>query len=733
MRGTRRFCLFASAAALTGVVAVDVTAAYAQTGIEEIVVTARKRAESLQEVPAAVTALSSETLRKAQVFDVSEIAQRTPSFTYQELVVQEQELFIRGIGTVRLDAATADSSVGLFLNEVYIGRRGTATPPVFDMERVEVLRGPQGTLYGRNVVGGAINFITARPQRETAGGGSIGYGNYNAINADAFITGPLGDKAAGRIAVQTRHRDGFGKNIRINQELENLESYAGRATLQIDASDRVEILLVADFSKDDSNGTVRHAVDDPTAPGIGRITAVISPDVRHSESPYPQYAERETAGLTAKVDWETSIGDVTYVAAWRYGDVGNLFTQAGAGSPPSLTDSQVEEIEDYNGYTQEIRLSSSLGDKARLITGLYYLYEGVDRTDSNTANSFLPGGPRSTRDVLDGKYTFFQEGVTENYAVFGELEYDLMPNLTLSVGARYTIDQKEFDNNAVAISFGPPGSVLAPAPLTEPHRISVSEEWAELTPRFALEWKASDDALIYGSITKGFKGGGWQGKAANAAAAATTYQPEFAWNYEVGAKTDWADGRVRLNLAAFYTDFTDLQVEQLDQVLLTLVISNAANAEIRGLEAEATVQLADGLQLWGVLSLLDTEYVNYVVPATGVSNDGNKLQRTPDYQFNVGIDYTVPVSAGYALDLRVDYSYQDKIFWNPENTYDEPAIGLLDARIGFGPTDGSWEVAVWGKNLTDEIYRQSTLPFLGDILSKFGPPATYGVQLSARF
>ena len=197
-------------------------------GLEEIVVTARKKAESLQNVPIAVTAIDGDALRASAMTDISDLASRTPSFTFQQQNALEQELFIRGIGTVRLNSATADPSVGVFLDEVYIGRRGTATPPIFDLERVEVLRGPQGTLFGKNVVGGAISFITARPRDEFEGYASVGMGNYGAIASQGYVTGALSDKVKARLSLYQNHHDGYSKNIVNGQELEDLESYAGR-------------------------------------------------------------------------------------------------------------------------------------------------------------------------------------------------------------------------------------------------------------------------------------------------------------------------------------------------------------------------------------------------------------------------------------------------------------------------------------------------------------------------
>ncbi len=728
--GRLSLCAASAVAALTAG-----SSAWAQQ-IEEVIVTARKREENVQSIPVAVTAIGGESLKAAAITDLSQIAARIPSFTYQQQNSMESEMFIRGVGSVRLNGATADPSVGTFLDEVYIGRRGSATPPIFDLARVEVLRGPQGTLFGKNIVGGAISLITAKPEPIVGGSGSISYGNYNAITTQAHITGPLTDNAAIRIALYQNSHDGYAKNIVIGQELEDLESYAGRISVSWDPSDTFKVLVTADISSDEGGGPSRHAVDDPTKPGFGFITPNLrSQDPRTNESPYPQYARRNTRGLTGRADWDIGDYTVTYVSAIREGEGRNRWTQAGAGSPPSITDSTLTQAEDYRGITQEIRLASPRSDRLRWLAGLYYLNEQTDRSSRNTAKSYLPGGAGSTRDSLDGDNIFVGFGESKNYAIFGEANFDVTPDLTLTVGGRYTWDKKSFQSRGEVLSLGPVGlpNTLSPSPLLSPYNISVAKDWAEFTPKVSLDWKMAPGKMLYASASKGFKGGGWQGAAANAAGASKAYEPETAWNYEAGFKTDWFDRRLRVNVAAFYTSFKDLQVELLDDVNLTLVIANAANAKIKGVEVETQAQLTREFSIFASGSVLDAKYDDYIDPLRGINYGGNKIQRTPDYQFNVGADWRREVSGEYEVAAHVEYSYQDDIFWGPEETNMEDGYGQLDARISFGRLDRGWNIALFGKNLTDKLYRASIIPFVGDEVSLFGPPRTYGVRLSGRF
>lgn len=700
--------------------------------LDNLVITARKREENLQDVPIAVTGIGSEELREEQITDLSEIAAKVPSFTFQSQNSMESEMFIRGVGSVRLNGATSDPSIGTFLNEVYVGRRGAATPPIFDLARVEVLRGPQGTLFGKNIVGGAINLITAAPKDEFDAGGSISLGNYSSVLAEGFVTGPISENMSGRLAVYREAHDGYATNIINGQELEDKNAFAGRGSLLWDISDDITLSLIADYSQDRAGGPNRHAVDDPNQAGFGFITPNIPEDPRVNVSPYQQYADRDTAGLTGRLDWDFGPVALTYLSAVRYGEGDGRWTQAGAGSPPSLTDSTLTQHEMYQGLTQELRLTSDPDNRFRWIVGGYFLNENVTRTSQNTAISFLPGGPGGTRDSLDGDNIFVGHSGTKSYALFGEAEYDITDTLTLAVGGRYTTDEKELRSQAIVLDVGMPGDLFSPAPLQSPYDVSVDESWSEFTPKIALNWQATEDALVYASYASGYKGGGWQGATANAIAASTAYNPENAATYEIGLKADWFENRLRTNLAAFYTDFSDLQVELLDDVNLTLVVANAADAVIQGFEFEVSGKPTDWLNLFASGSLLDTEYKDYIDPLRGIDYSGNELQRTPEYQFAVGGNVRQPLNDAIDFVAALNYSYQDQMFWGPDNTNFEDGYGILNGRIGVEAADGKWKLSLWGKNMADELYRVSIIPFVGDEVSVFGAPQTYGVRLSVR-
>lgn len=715
--------------------------------IEEVLVSARRRGdERLQDVPIAVSVLTEEALRKASIVDLAEVAARTPSFTFGQQIGNQHEVVIRGIGTLRLTGSAAEPSVGLFIDEVYVGRRGTATPPLFDLERVEVVRGPQGTLYGKNVVGGAVNLITARPNRESSARVAAAYGQFDTFGGrdiwegSGYITGGLGDAGAGRLAVYYRNHDGYSRSTLLNEQLDDQDTYALRGSLAYEPSEALDIHVTADFSHNESNGQSRRAVDDPSIPGFGAVvgSGLLSPNVRESDAPWEQFEDQDVAGLTARFDYQLGGGNtLTYLSAVRYGDFSGRYSLVGTRSPPSLTDAANGQHEKYVGVTQDLRLSSAADATGplRWVAGLYFLREATNIIDNSMATTSLSVlGPGSVGDILDGEFIYDQENITKSAAAYGELTWSMTERLGLTVGGRYTYDDKEYRNRSECLDFGAqPDFIFCVAPLgAEVWNIRTSKDWSEFTPKASLDWHASDNALLYVSAARGFKGGGWQGKPGTEAAALLPYDPEIAWTYEAGAKTEWANGRARANIAIFHTDFDDLQVEQLDDAGLALIIDNAASASIDGVELELLFRPWSALQVWFGGSYLDTEYEDFIDSA-GNDLSGNQLARTPEYMFSGGMDYNVALTSVLTLDARIEYQWQDDMPWLVENTVYEDSYGLLDARVALGAHNEGWEIALFGKNLTDELYRVDAIPFLGDVFSRFGAPRSYGVQFSKSF
>jgi iron complex outermembrane receptor protein len=273
-----------------------------------------------------------------------------------------------------------------------------------------------------------------------------------------------------------------------------------------------------------------------------------------------------------------------------------------------------------------------------------------------------------------------------------------------------------------------PDDTTPTTPLQENYSTPYGATFKKTTPQATLEWTPNEDLFLYGTVSTGFKGGYFQDTASNAIGAGISTRPEEVINYELGIKSDFAGGRARLNAAAFYMDYTDLQLEQTNQDCLCNIAENASDADITGVEVEFTFAVTEALLINISGTALDLEYVDFV-QATGVDSSGNVLQRAPESMYGAYLDWSI----GSNLNLFVNYAYQGELFWEPLNVNVEDSYGLLDARLTFAPESASWAVSVWGKNVTDELYRVNIIPFFGEEISQFGPPATYGVDFSYSF
>lgn len=701
--------------------------AFAQVegGLEEIVVTAQKRVESLQVVPIAVTAISGDALQNMQAFDVADLATRAPSLLFQQSTTVNQELSIRGIGTVGEFGSSVDPSVATFTDEIYIGRMGVATTDFFDIERIEVLRGPQGTLFGKNVVGGAISVHTAKPEHDPSAKLRVGYGNYQSSLVNGHVTGSLADGVAGRFSAHFRDRaDGYAYNAYRREEIETLTAYAARGQLLFDGRDDMQVVLRADVSHDEGDGKGRRAFDNPFLPGVGPVTGWYpDSDVRKIYNVNEQGHDRDVWGASATLDWELGLGTITSITAYRSANALNILDQFSAPQPPALAASYLVFDEEYEAFSQEIRLASNSTGRFSWIGGLYFLSEETTNDDDNYSGPFWLGGPAVN-------YHYLNHNETINYGVFGQAAWHFTDNLAFTVGARYTVDSKEYTTTADAIRIGggiPRATILVPYPTQR-----MSQDWEKLTPKFSLEWQAADDVFLYASANNGFKGGGWQGKPASAAAANVSFNPEIAWSYEIGAKTEWFENRMRANVAAFYIDYQDLQVRSVNAECVCIVVSNAGDAKINGIELELQGYLNDNFNVWLSGAYLDTEYVDYV-DSLGIVFSGNTMQRAPEFSFYAGGEFTFPKLGPWDLSMRVDYRWQDKMFWAVENTNFEPSFGQWGARISYTSPDRRYSISLWGKNLTDEIYRERVSALFGDEYSTMGPPRFYGAEFTMNF
>jgi iron complex outermembrane receptor protein len=744
LRRTVTQCLLAAAG--TAALAPHATAQdAARGGLEEIIVTAQKRVESAQEVPIALSVFSASDLRAANIRRIEEIVLRTPNFTMMRVNVGEPQFYIRGVGS-NSDSAAGDPTVGVFQDEIYIGRISGAAFDVFDMERVEVLRGPQGTLFGRNTSGGAVNFVPMRPEQDFYGSAELSLGNYDSIEARAVLNGGLSDTLAGRLSVSHREHSGYSENITTGAELDDEDNWSARGQLLFEPSDATRLLLAYDYVKDDNAGNARVPYPVfPTTTQVGALNQVATAallrlwtpgqDVRKSYSVPESFQERDIDGLTVRFENDASYGSWTLLGGWRKVDLSwyeDLDGLKPFGPPTTGWVLQNRDIADEEAeqYSIEARLASPADSRMKWVAGLYYFTEEVKRDETfRTQFSLLP--------IAGGDVTFIQDVDSSTYAAFGQLTYPVTDALSVTAGLRYSNDEK--DAHQVALNNVPsdttPGIPLFPG---QPYDVTASDSWDSTTGKLAVDYRLGAGHLLYASASKGFKSGIYPSQNNVVQNVGEATPPEEVWSYEAGAKTEWFDNTLRVNLAVFYMDYEDLQLFRLSPQLVLLTFTE--DTTNKGAELEIVAAPAEGLQTG-----LNFAYLNAEVD--GGANDGAELPRAPEYTVGGFAQYEWPFAGG-SMALRADFKWTDDYRTEIAYVTDPPtptspasdaanariteieSFALLDARLSYALGEGNLEFSLWGKNLTDEEYPTHIIPFLGNGFSIFAPPRTYGVSVA---
>jgi iron complex outermembrane receptor protein len=720
----------------------------AGAAIEEIIVTAQKRSESLQEIPVAVTAFTGKTIEQQRITDLGVIASKTPNFSIGQQSPTQPELTIRGIGSTDREAGS-ERSVVVFVDHVYIGRAGASTFDFFDLERIEVLRGPQGTLYGRNVVGGAVNLITNRASHDFGGKAQVTGGSDSLAEAKGVVTGGLTDNLAGRASFSFTGRDGFYHNNQFDKDSNDLQTSSLRGQLLYEPGDSLSARFTLEYSKDEVDGvaskiTQGEASDEDFAAALAPFGAYVpDSDIFATDNNKFGDIERDSVALYAQVDWTLASGNVlTFLPAYRINNLDEFRDLAGiplVGSGPDSKGFESTAIneEEYTAASVELRLASGDENSAlQWIAGLYYSQEDIDRTQirERQANTSF------SRPLFD------QQVVSTSYAAFGELSFDITDTVTIAGGIRYTDDDKDFDvevsNTLSAAEQAAIEAELGRAtslnPATEEYITAVSDGWEKVTYKLSLDWQITDDFLLYAIGSTGYKSGGFNGLAASQELAELSFFEETVENIEIGFKGAFFDNRLQTNLNVFKMDFEDLQLRdrQLlipgDETSAVITIVNAGKAENKGVEFEFIFEPIDNLTFDGNFAVLDTEIVE--VEDGSNLEVGTELPRAPGESWHLGGQYTLGLSSA-DLIFRLDYHQVGDFFFdiNEQDAGAEGSYSLIDARVAYGAP--SWDLAIWGKNLGDEEYRthvQSVRDSRAG-LSQIGNPRTYGVTFTYHF
>ncbi len=697
--------------------------------LDEVIVTAQRREQSLQEVPVAITAFSAETLERTAATGIQDVVGKAPGVTLTQFNIGEPQIFIRGVGTTS-DSAASDPSIGVSIDEVSIGRAGASALAFLDIQRVEVLRGPQGTLYGRNASGGALNIYTNRPVFEDTTQLTARAGSFGEYGVEGVINRVMDDNTAGRLAFRYNTNDGYAENVPTGKGLEGGTSWGLRGTV-LHTTGPWKFVVGLDYSEDDMDGHARIPVTtSSTAPAfVALINSLRSGlDVRQSYSSPDNYQQRTNFGVTARVERETEAFDFVSLTSYRDNNYSWRDNLGGLPFPgfPLLVDDRASE--DASQFSQEFRLTSKPGSTINWVAGVYGFQENVQRGERFIVNAALPIAPPN----FGGDVDFLQSGTNTSYAVFGQANIPFASIWELTLGARWTHDRRDISQTAIDNDRGanpPAGIPLGPG--GSPYSVEADATFEEPTWKLALSVEPIPDIRLYASFDRGYKAGSFVSTAQSAAQASTPIRSELLDNYEIGLKSTVLDGRLRFNAAAFQLDYQDLQVYEL--LGLNLVTSNA-EAEVKGFEIETALAVSSNITVGGSYTSLDAKYTsNAVSGASVLPYNGLTLPRSPDSQYTLYIDSEWDVAGG-VLAARADYQWQDDFFFDPSNNPEvlSPAHGLASAFISYGTANGL-KLAVYGKNLGDEEYQTHIIKNVGIGFSVFGAPRSFGVALSKKF
>ena len=728
--------------------AADAAAASDAPTVEEIVVTAQKRAENLQDVPIAITALTGETLQNQRVGNLLGLSGLAPGLQIKtDDNAANPRIFIRGVGVNDFNPSTA-SAVGIYVDGVYVASPLAQLASFYDLQQVEVLRGPQGTLYGRNTTGGAINVVTRKPSDSLQGDLAIDYGRFHAFNVQGGVGGPIvAGKVDFRISGLYVKDDGYTLNRLTGDEGNNADRWALRGALRFTPSDHLtdDLTLSASESRGGSILAYNRSLIPATAaatgpdglckPGFytsGQCTNVLgyantSSNLYQGDYQFEGKDIVKLSGVSNTANFD--IGDITLVSVTGYQRADrNDQEETDANPIPIITASYVAR---QTTASQEFRVQSNRKDaKLRYVAGVYFSY---DKLNNNSAYDVLaalrnptPGNPTGADPANSiALFGWPLQQTTRSYALFGQLDYDLTERLTLTAGLRYSADEKKFHYVSQA------ENGLFPI-----FTFDGSKTFSSVSGRLGLQYKLNDETNLYATYNRGTKSGGFFSGQTTDPADLGPYRDETVNAYEIGAKNEWFDRRLRANFSAFYYDYKDLQVytQVIRNGLDVQLFTNASAARMYGGEAELQATPMRGLDLSLGVSLLSAEYKDF----TSAGNDysGNTLPSAPKASLTGAAHYEHDLPVG-AFVGQVDFTYRTKVYFDTANTarLSDPARTFVNAQVGWRLADGRYEIGLWGHNIFDETNISDITPIesLGFDVFSVGAPRTYGVYLRAKY
>ncbi len=728
-RAWSRASLFMASAAL-GALASE---AHAQSGpqVEDVVITARKVTENLQDAPIAVTAFSGTELQTRGLQEVANLALATPNLNITNGISggssSTTAIFIRGIGQ-RDFIPTVDPGVGVYRDGVYLGRSVGSNLDFADIARIEVLRGPQGTLYGKNTIGGAVSIITREPSFEGEVEAGVTIGERNRFDLDFLASGPLvADKLAGKLVFASRSADGYVDRITDGRKFGDDDRYTAKAELLWRASDTLNFRLAADIleQRQESGATSQRIVDQAN-PNTGAPTLVASWNATQaarlgqeplttatalSGGPYqvkgtaPSYDNVDSWGVSLTADWD--IGGAALKSITSYRDL-----QSGFSSPGQPIFANLNLLE-QSQFSQELQLTgSAFDDRLDWLLGAFYFTEDAySVSGARLWTGFtitIPSLAACQAGVGAVCQDFNSDNIIdttgESTAVFAQGTWKFTDRLSFTGGARYTQEEKDFTVLGRQLQIN---RIAAQG--------SASDSWDDVSPMASLDWRATDDALLYAKVARGFKSGGFNGRPNNTQSIQPV-DPETVISYETGAKTDWLNGRLRVNLAAFLNQYENYQevVAVTDPAFGILsLVENIGELETKGFEVEITARVSEPLTVFASVGYTDAKYKKVGVTSSFSVED--KPVQIPEWTTNLGFNFAQNLGPG-ELSLRADWSYNsgyenyiNNVKAGPADTsfrggVETKSFSIVNTRIAYAPENTPWEFALYGKNILDEFY-----------------------------
>jgi iron complex outermembrane recepter protein len=717
--------------------ALQIGVAYAQargatnpsdSGTETLVVTAERRPENLNDVAMAVAAFDGETLLAAGITDAMQLQTIVPSLTYMATGYSAQP-YLRGIGT-RQSFVGLEPSIATYIDDRYVARPFAAMFDMLDIARVEVLKGPQGVLYGRNAAGGAIRAITkdpTDPSLELAASA----GNFDARRLSVAAGGPLSRSVRGQVTAALEQRDGFARNLVADGRAtaDDLDHQAVRGKLLWDLTDAVTAKLALSWWK-----YTDWAGRDVVAAGV--------PEANRGAALYGGLTSRErdqfATTLTADNDLQEVSADLRFDIRLARLDVVSIttftdddFNQVFDVDASSAKLVDLVNAEPSDTWSQEVQLLSQEDAALPWLAGIYlYRQDATNTYIFEDTVSAQPASPVGT-DLSNGLQTV----LTEAYALFAQAAYPFNDRWTASFGGRWSVERK-----AATLADAPGTVTNVPTPWSDEH------DWDNFTPRISLEYRG-DFGLAYVSYSRGFKSGGYN----YPASVNPVLNPETLDSYEVGVTSDLAGQRLHLRSALFFYDFRDLQVTR-GGTATFLTTENAASARVRGLELDLSVSLTPTLSLNAGIALIDSEYTDYtagvLVPQLappygstplpgGLDVRGRPLLRSPDEAAYLGIRYEARLAHGGHLPVSLAYSYKSDYYFDfsavaETEWLEQGSYGVLNARVGYASAENDWEIGIWGRNLTDSSYYEDAVLIAASSRVSYADPRTYGVDFKFR-